>query len=184
MAVLTESVVRLTVDDDIEKIIQIGEERTAELNSKYEGLNFEDLNNFKSDSMLQWEGEEGVKNVRILLISILQDVYDPDCHMQRQNLSLDLLSSLSKRERKLNYSVDAYYKETMRAGPAKTEKAPKLPRAPKQLNLFVTLSLSSVKLSNPYVPTGKSSSSTHPVCKNCKNENTMLIGYVHKARLS
>ena len=30
-----------------------------ELNSKYEGLNFEDLNNFKSDaSVQQWEGED------------------------------------------------------------------------------------------------------------------------------
>ncbi|PAV22924.1 SNF2 family DNA-dependent ATPase [Pyrrhoderma noxium] len=104
----------LSVDDDIDNIIKLGEERTAELNSKYEGLNFDDLNNFKSDSMLQWEGEDAAKN--------------------RQNLSLDLLS-LSKRERKLNYSVDAYYKETMRAGPSKPEKAPRVPRAPKQINL-------------------------------------------------
>lgn len=51
------------IDDDIDNIIKKGEERTAELNSKYEGLNFDDLNNFKSDSMLQWEGEEGLKNV-------------------------------------------------------------------------------------------------------------------------
>ena len=43
--------------------------------------------------------------------------------------------ALSKRERKLNYSVDAYFKENMRAGPSKQDKAPKLPRAPKQLQL-------------------------------------------------
>lgn len=59
-------------------------------------------------------------------------------YIKRQNLSLDILS-LSKRERKLNYSVDAYYKETMRAGPSKTEKVPKAPRAPKQLNLSVPI---------------------------------------------
>lgn len=47
------------VDDDIDAIILRGEERTAELNSKYEGLNFEDLSNFKSDSIVQqWEGED------------------------------------------------------------------------------------------------------------------------------
>ena len=47
------------INDDIDAIITRGEERTAEINSKYEGLNFEDLNNFKSDSMLQqWEGED------------------------------------------------------------------------------------------------------------------------------
>lgn len=47
------------INDDIEAIINRGEERTQELNSKYEGLNFEDLSNFKSDaSVQQWEGED------------------------------------------------------------------------------------------------------------------------------
>lgn len=41
--------------------------------------------------------------------------------------------SLSKRERKSNYSVDNYFKDTLRAGSSKIEKAPKLPRAPKQI---------------------------------------------------
>ena len=50
---------RMVLNDDIDDIIQRGEERTAELNSKYEGLNLEDLNNFKSDaSVQQWEGED------------------------------------------------------------------------------------------------------------------------------
>ena len=49
----------MVVNDDIDAIILRGEERTAELNSKYEGLNLEDLNNFKSDaSVQQWEGED------------------------------------------------------------------------------------------------------------------------------
>jgi hypothetical protein len=39
---------RLMINDDIEAIIQHGKERTVELNNKYEGLNFEDLTNFKS----------------------------------------------------------------------------------------------------------------------------------------
>jgi SWI/SNF-related matrix-associated actin-dependent regulator of chromatin subfamily A member 5 len=47
------------INDDIEAIIQRGEERTVELNSKYEGLNFDDLSNFKSEaSVQQWEGED------------------------------------------------------------------------------------------------------------------------------
>ena len=45
--------------------------------------------------------------------------------------------SLSKRERKTNYSVDSYFKDTLRAGPSKTEKGPKLPRAPKQVQMYV-----------------------------------------------
>lgn len=49
----------LLINDDIEAIIQRGEERTVELNSKYEGLTFEDLSNFKSEaSVQQWEGED------------------------------------------------------------------------------------------------------------------------------
>jgi hypothetical protein len=55
----TELVFSMMVDTDIEAIISHGEERTAELNSKYAGLNLEDLNNFKSESMTQtWEGED------------------------------------------------------------------------------------------------------------------------------
>ncbi|KAH8099849.1 SNF2 family DNA-dependent ATPase [Cristinia sonorae] len=105
----------LMINDDIDEIIQRGEERTTVLNSKYEGLSFEDLSTFKSEaSVQQWEGE--------------------DFRPGRKSLQFNPLS-LSKRERKLNYSVDAYYKDAMRAGPSKTEKAPKLPRAPKQLQL-------------------------------------------------
>jgi SWI/SNF-related matrix-associated actin-dependent regulator of chromatin subfamily A member 5 len=104
------------IDDDIDAIIQRGEERTAVLSQKYEGLNLEDLSNFKSDSSLQqWDGEDFRSG-------------------QHKPLNFNPLS-LSKRERKLNYSVDSYFKETMRAGPSKTEKAPKLPRAPKQISL-------------------------------------------------
>lgn len=40
----------------------------------------------------------------------------------------------SKRERKSNYSVDGYFKETMNNGPAKPVK-PRQPRAPKQVGV-------------------------------------------------
>ena len=52
-------------------------------------------------------------------------------------LNFNMLS-LSKRERKANYSVDNYFKDTLRAGPSKTEKVPKLPRAPKQIAMSVS----------------------------------------------
>jgi hypothetical protein len=46
----------LMINDDIDAIIQRGE---VELNSKYEGLNLDDLNNFKSDATVQqWESED------------------------------------------------------------------------------------------------------------------------------
>jgi SWI/SNF-related matrix-associated actin-dependent regulator of chromatin subfamily A member 5 len=47
------------INDDIDAIIQRGEQRTAELSIRYEGLSFEDLSNFKSEaSVQQWEGED------------------------------------------------------------------------------------------------------------------------------
>jgi hypothetical protein len=46
-------------DVDIDTIIAQGEQKTAQLNSKYEGLNFDDLSNFKSEAVAQtWEGED------------------------------------------------------------------------------------------------------------------------------
>lgn len=57
--------------------------------------------------------------------------YSPQA--QKQLLFID--NTLNKRERKSNYSVDGYFKDTLRAGPSKTDKAPKLPRAPKQVQM-------------------------------------------------
>ncbi|KAF9651344.1 hypothetical protein BDM02DRAFT_3091354 [Thelephora ganbajun] len=104
----------LMINDDIDAIIQRGEQRTVELSNRYEGLSFEDLSNFKSEaSVQQWEGED---------------------FRARKQLNFNLLS-MPKRERKTNYSVDGYFKDAMRVGPSKQEKAPKLPRAPKQVQI-------------------------------------------------
>lgn len=127
---------RHLINEDIDAIIARGEERTIELNSKYEGLNLEDLNNFKSDaSVQQWEGEDFRTGVDILF----HFGYSGLCHWslsKKKTLNFNLLS-LSKRERKSNYSVDNYFKDTLRAGPSKVDKAPKIPRAPKQIVMFV-----------------------------------------------
>lgn len=64
----------LMINDDIDEIVQRGEKRTEELNSKYEGLSFEDLSNFKSEaSVQQWEGEDFRAGV-----SIASDCYRID----------------------------------------------------------------------------------------------------------
>lgn len=59
------TIISLMINHDIDTIIQRGEERTVELDSKYEGLNLGGLNNFESDATVQqWEGEDfrsGVK---------------------------------------------------------------------------------------------------------------------------
>lgn len=54
----------LTVDDDIDKIIREGEERTAVLNKKYEGMNLDALTNFQPElDTRTWEGQNygGIK---------------------------------------------------------------------------------------------------------------------------
>src|ERR1700727_642011 len=97
---------RVVVNDDIDAIIQWGEERTMELNNKYATLNLEDLSNFKSEaSVQQWEGED----FRTGLSNPLQAESSPIFILgpqQRKQLNFNLLS-LSKRERKANYSVDS-----------------------------------------------------------------------------
>jgi SWI/SNF-related matrix-associated actin-dependent regulator of chromatin subfamily A member 5 len=58
----------LLINDDIDAIIARGEERTVELNQKYEGLNLDDLTNFKSaESVQQWEGEDFRAGVIVFL---------------------------------------------------------------------------------------------------------------------
>lgn len=65
----------MMINDDIDEIIQRGEERTHRLNSKYEGLSFEDLSNFKSEaSVQQWEGEDFRTGVCDLCLSLSNDM--------------------------------------------------------------------------------------------------------------
>ena len=65
------------INDDIDAIIHRGEERTQQLNSKYEGLSFEDLSNFKSEaSVQQWEGEDFRSGVCIRFLGIRERVAD------------------------------------------------------------------------------------------------------------
>ncbi|KAG8895645.1 hypothetical protein FRC00_007177, partial [Tulasnella sp. 408] len=106
-------VVFLMITEDIDAIISKGEERTAEMHRKYEGMNFEDLSNFKSEAMVsQWEGED----------------------FQKKKKGMFFLEP-AKRERKGNYSIDSYYKEAMRRE-TKPEKLPKALRAPKQIHIW------------------------------------------------
>jgi SWI/SNF-related matrix-associated actin-dependent regulator of chromatin subfamily A member 5 len=101
----------MEVEDDIDDIIKRGESRTAELNSKYAQLNFDDLQIFKSETTTNWEGEDygGKKKIGLTWI-------EP-----------------SKRERKTNYSIDSYYRDAMRTGPGRPP-GPRAPRGPKQVS--------------------------------------------------
>jgi SWI/SNF-related matrix-associated actin-dependent regulator of chromatin subfamily A member 5 len=101
----------LLIDDDIDAIIKRGEERTTALQDKYQSLNLDDLNNFKSESTMQWEGQD---------------------FSNKGGARGAFWIEPSKRERKgqMNYNVDEYYRGAINP---KKPNAPKAPRAPKQI---------------------------------------------------
>lgn len=100
-------------DSDIDDILKYGEERTAELNAKYEKLGIDDLQKFTSESAYEWNGENFVNRKKEIGINWI--------HPQ-------------KRERKeQHYSIDKYYRAALTGGKPVVEAKPKVPRAPKQL---------------------------------------------------
>ncbi len=103
-------------DDDIDAILQHGEERTRQLNAKYEKLSVEALENFKSENAYEWNGQDftgqGKKDVGIAWINP------------------------SKRERKeQSYSMDKYYRQALATGGRTADTKPKAPRAPRQVQV-------------------------------------------------
>ncbi|KAJ5814787.1 ISWI chromatin-remodeling complex ATPase ISW2 [Penicillium riverlandense] len=100
-------------DDDIEAILRRGEERTAELNKKYESLGIDDLQKFSSESAYEWNG---------------QDFTD-----RKKDIGVSWINP-AKRERKEQfYSIDKYYRQALSTGGRTADPKPKVPRAPKQV---------------------------------------------------
>ena len=103
----------MEVKDDIDAIIAQGEERTAELQRKYQQFNtLDELNKFRDESMgtYQFEGEE---------------------FGEKRKPGMGIWIEPSKRERKQNYSIDDYYRDAMRT--TSKPAAPKAPKAPRQV---------------------------------------------------
>ncbi|KAG8831498.1 hypothetical protein FRC17_003070 [Serendipita sp. 399] len=98
----------MMIDDDIDDIITRGESRTAELSAKYQGLNLEDLNNFKSEMTVQkWEGE--------------------DFGGKKKHIGLTWIEP-ARRERKGGGSALTGYSANKQATMEKAAKAPKMPK--------------------------------------------------------
>ena len=101
--------------DDIDEILQRGESRTAELNAKYEKLGIDDLQKFTSESAYEWNGE--------------------DFTNRKKDIGVNWINP-AKRERKEQfYSIDKYYRQALSTGGRKEDAKPKVPRAPKQVNV-------------------------------------------------
>jgi SWI/SNF-related matrix-associated actin-dependent regulator of chromatin subfamily A member 5 len=102
-------------DDDIDAILRRGEERTAQLNHKYDNLGIDDLQNFKSDSAYEWNGQSWMPQKKEIGISWIHP---------------------TKRERKeQSYSIDKFYRTMLHTGGRTAETRQRIPRAPKQITI-------------------------------------------------
>ncbi|KAL8999532.1 MAG: hypothetical protein Q9169_001620 [Polycauliona sp. 2 TL-2023] len=103
-------------DDDIDAIFRHGEERTAQLNARYEKLGIDDLQKFTSDNAYEWNGENFAAN-------------------PKKEIGIAWINP-SKRERKeQSYSMDKYYRQALSTGGRTAETKPKAPRAPRQIQI-------------------------------------------------
>lgn len=106
-------------EDDIDAILAKGEEKTAELNSKYEKLGLDELQRFSMDSAYEWNG---------------QDFKNKD-KKKKGVVQVNWINP-GKRERKENYSIDSYYKEMLYNSSSKNSNGKQqAPRAPKQIHI-------------------------------------------------
>jgi len=104
------------VDDDIDKILAMGEMKTKDAEKKLAELGESSLRSFTldtkpEDSLHVFEGEDFREK-------------------QRDEIQMNWIAP-PKRERKANYAVDAYFREALRVGQETTQKH-KAPRPPKQ----------------------------------------------------
>ena len=103
-------------DDDIDKLLQEGEEKTKKLNARYEKLGIDDLQNFSSENAYEWNGEDFTAS-------------------RKKDIGVQWINP-SKRERKeQSYSMDKYYRQALSTGGRTADTKPKAPRAPKQIQI-------------------------------------------------
>jgi SWI/SNF-related matrix-associated actin-dependent regulator of chromatin subfamily A member 5 len=100
-------------DDDIDAIFKRGEERTAELNAKYEKLGLDDLQKFTSDSAYEWNGE----------------TFQP----RKKDIGINWINPAKRERKEIGYSMDKYYRQALMTGNRQEAKKERVPRAPKQV---------------------------------------------------
>ncbi|EDN10599.1 chromatin remodelling complex ATPase chain ISW1 [Histoplasma mississippiense (nom. inval.)] len=100
-------------EDDIDEILRKGEERTAELNKKYEKLGIDDLQKFTSDNAYEWNGE--------------------DFTNRKKDIAINWINPAKRERKEQSYSMDQYYRQALATGGRTADPKPKVPRAPKQI---------------------------------------------------
>lgn len=114
---------KITIDDDIDEILQKGESKTKELNARYEALGLDDLQKFnglENQSAYEWNGE----NFQKKSTDKVAEWINP--------------SRRERRREQQTYSVDDYYKEIIGGGQKASQKSstkpnpqPKAPKPPR-----------------------------------------------------
>ena len=99
-------------DDDIDAILSKGENRTKELNAKYEKLGIDDLQKFTSESAYEWNGENFANT--------------------KKDIGMNWINPAKRERKEQSYSMDKYFRSAMYPNP-KQDAKPKAPRAPKQV---------------------------------------------------
>ena len=102
-------------EDDIDALLRRGEERTAELNKKYEKLGIDDLQKFESDNAYEWNG---------------QDFARP-----KKDIAINWINPAKRERKEQSYSMDNYYRQALSTGGPKEPPKPKAPKAPKQITI-------------------------------------------------
>ncbi|KAK3935900.1 ISWI chromatin-remodeling complex ATPase ISW2 [Diplogelasinospora grovesii] len=100
-------------DDDIDAILTAGEDRTKQLNAKYEKLGLDDLQKFQSESAYEWNGE--------------------DFAARKKDVGLNWINPTKRERKEQTYSIDKYYKQALHTSGRTADTKPKAPRAPKQV---------------------------------------------------
>ncbi|KAI9882556.1 MAG: hypothetical protein M1823_005703 [Watsoniomyces obsoletus] len=100
-------------DDDIDAILRHGEQKTAELNARYEKLGIDDLQKFTSESAYEWNGENFTN--------------------RKKDVALNWINPAKRERKEQNYSFDQYYRQALSTGNRAADNKPKAPRAPKQI---------------------------------------------------
>lgn len=102
-------------DDDIDEILKHGEQRTAELNARYEKLGIDDLQKFTSESAYEWNGQ--------------------DFTNRKKEIGINWINPAKRERKEQSYSMDKYYKQALSTGGRTADAKPKAPRAPKQITV-------------------------------------------------
>lgn len=102
-------------EDDIEEILKHGEQRTAELNARYEKLGIDDLQKFTSDSAYEWNGENFTN--------------------RKKEVGINWINPAKRERKEQSYSMDNYYRQALSTGGRAAETKPKAPKVPKKVEL-------------------------------------------------